>query len=136
LRTTFCSVALTLPFLCQGIALCPPMGVRPRKFPTGTLAFVGQGCATSIRQINHHNISIGSDTVANAVFISGFVAGASHLHRRSLSKPSGTHSGLNSNFVVRTDFRSLEFKCEERATVVPQLATLASGHWWWIGTGN
>jgi hypothetical protein len=50
------------------------MGVRPGKFPTGTLAFVGHGCVTNIRQINHHNIGIRSDTIAYAIFISGFAA--------------------------------------------------------------
>ncbi len=63
----FVVATLKLPLLCQGIALRPPMGVRPRKFPTGTLAFVGQGCMTDIRQINHHNIGIRSNTVADAV---------------------------------------------------------------------
>jgi hypothetical protein len=43
----------------------------------GTLAFVGQGCTTGIRQIDHHNIGIGSDTIADVVFISSFTAGAS-----------------------------------------------------------
>jgi hypothetical protein len=45
------------------------MGVRPRKFPTGMLTFVGQGCATGIYQINHHNIDIGSNTVVDAIFV-------------------------------------------------------------------
>jgi hypothetical protein len=54
------------------------MGVRPRKFPMGMLAFMGQGYVTSI--CYHHNIGIIFDTIADAVFISGFVAGASHLH--------------------------------------------------------
>jgi hypothetical protein len=95
------------------------MGVRPRKFPTGTLAFVGQGYATSIRQIDHHNIGIGSDTIAYAIFISGFIVGASHLHYRSLSKPFGTQSGLSSNSIVCTDFRSPKPGCEDQATEVP-----------------
>jgi hypothetical protein len=47
------------------------------------------------------------------VFISGFVAGVSHLHCRSLSKPSETQSGLSSNSIVRTDFWTLEPKCED-----------------------
>jgi hypothetical protein len=54
------------------------------------LAFVGQGCATSIRQIDHHNTGIRSDTIADAVFISDFTARASHLHHQSLNKPSKT----------------------------------------------
>jgi hypothetical protein len=49
------------------------MGMHLGKFPTGMLAFVGQGCAIGIRQIDHHNIGIGSDTVADAVFISGLL---------------------------------------------------------------
>jgi len=93
-----------LPLLWQGIALRRPMGVCPRKFPTGTLAFVGQGCTTGIRQIDHHNIGIGSDTVTDAVFISTFVAGASHLHCRSLSKPSGTHSEVRPQFKLRNPY--------------------------------
>jgi len=73
----FAVAALALPLLCQGIALRPPMGVHLGKFPMGTLAFVGQGCTTGIRQIDHHNIGIGSDTIADVVFISSFTAGAS-----------------------------------------------------------
>ncbi len=101
------------------------MGVRPGKFPTGTLAFVGQGCATSIRQIDHHNTDIRSDTITDAVFISGFIARASHLHRQSLSKPSETQSGLslkfkdqNLNSVIHTDFRSPELRYEDRGAAV------------------
>jgi hypothetical protein len=45
---------------------------------------------TGIRQIDHHNINIESDTITDVVFISGFATGASHLHYRSLSKPFGT----------------------------------------------
>jgi hypothetical protein len=96
------------------------MGVRPGKFPTSTLAFVGHGCATSIHQIDHHNIGIGSDTIADAVFISGFVTGASHLHFRFLSKPSETQSGLSLKFKVQTlnsvihpDFQSPKLGCED-----------------------
>ncbi|CAM6025664.1 unnamed protein product [Sphagnum balticum] len=77
----FAVAALAFHLLCQGIALRPPMGVHLGKFPMGTLAFVGQGCAIGIRQINHHNINIRFDTVIDAVFISGFTVGASHLHR-------------------------------------------------------
>ncbi len=123
----FALVALAFPLLCQGIALCPPMGVHPRKFPMGTLVFVGQGCVTDIHQIDHHNIDIGSDTVADAIFISGFVAGASHLHHRFLSKPSETQSkvSLSSNSIVRTDFQSLKPRCQDRATEVPL-------HWPWV----
>jgi hypothetical protein len=55
------------------------MGVYLGKFPTSTLVFVGQGCATDIRQIDHHNIGIGSNIVADAVFIFSFVIGASLL---------------------------------------------------------
>jgi hypothetical protein len=46
----------------------------------GTLAFLGQGCMTGIRQIDHSNIDIGSNTIVDAAFICGFTAGASHLH--------------------------------------------------------
>jgi hypothetical protein len=95
------------------------MGVHPGKFPTGTLTFVGQGCTTDIRQIDHHNIGIGSDTVADAVFISGFATGASHLHHRFLSKLSETQSSFSSNSIVRTDFQSAEPGREDRTTEVP-----------------
>ncbi len=100
--------ALAFPLLCQGIALRPPMGVRLGKFPTGKLVFVGQGCVTDICQINHHNIRIGSDTIVDAVFISGFTTGASHLHRQSLNKSLETQSefrSLNKSFRTQSEVR-------------------------------
>ncbi|CAM6014849.1 unnamed protein product [Sphagnum balticum] len=118
-KPLFVVAALALPLLCHGIALHPPMGVCQGKFPTGMLALVGQGCTIGIRQIDHHNIGIGSDTVVDAVFIFGFVTGASHLHCQSLSKLSKTQSSLSSNFEVRTDFRSPKPGCEDRTIEVP-----------------
>jgi hypothetical protein len=61
------------------------------------------------------------------VFIFGFTIGASHLHRRSLSKPSGTQLGLSLNSVVHTNFWFLELGCKDRVTKVLQPTALATG---------
>jgi hypothetical protein len=92
------------------------------------LTFVGQGCATNIRQIDHHNIGIKSDTIADALFISSSLASLLDFPSSLSISEQAVRNTVKPQFELRNPYGlSVSRAYKNRATKVLQLAALTIG---------